>query len=501
MLQKKTLASVICLAVLASLVCRLSAFAAEPKPAGFIEIGSRLEPFVDDHLIASLSGEAKLMLHKPVNREVVISHDEPWEGNTCTYHTVFHDGQKYRMYYRGHHAEAHGSGKIKNHPEFVCYAESDDGIHWDKPKLGLFEFDGSKENNIVWANGPGVHNFAPFYDANPNAAVDEKYKAIGSRGKGLYVFKSKDAIHWELMHDKPVITDGAFDSLNLAFYDVFRGRYVDFHRHFRDGVRDIKTAVSDDFVNWSAPQWLTFTGAPAEHLYTNGIVAYHRAPHLFVGLPKRFIPNRNPTGHPAKGVSDAVFMSSRDGETFHRWPEAVVRPGLQATRWINRNNLPAWGIVETKSDVPGSPNELSIYTTEDYYDGDAVKLRRHTWRLDGFVSLHASYAGGEAVTKPLLFATEKLGDESTEIQLLLNASTSAVGSVQVELLESGQPIPGFTLNESDILFGDSIAMPVSWKGKTDVSKLVGKPVSVRFVVKDADVYAMQFGRHKSGTAD
>ncbi len=501
MMRKIILALAICLAVLTSVNCCTHAWASEPKPADPIDICNRIEPFVDDHLIKSLSGEAKLMLHKPVDREVVISHDEPWEGNTSTYHTVFYDGQKYRMYYRGHHAETHGSGKIKNHPEVVCYAESDDGIRWDKPRLGLFEFNGSKANNIVWANGPGIHNFAPFYDTNPDADADAKYKAVGSRGKGLYIFRSKDAIHWELMHDKPVITDGAFDSLNLAFYDTHRGRYVDFHRHFGNGVRDIKTAVSDDFINWSAPQWLSYTGAPTEHLYTNGIVAYHRAPHLFVGLPKRFIPNRNPTGHPAKGVSDAVFMSSRDGETFHRWPEAVVRPGLQATRWINRNNLPAWGIVETKSDIPGAPNELSIYTTEDYYDGDSVKLRRHTWRLDGFVSIHAPYAGGEAVTKPVQFTAEKVGDESEAIQLMLNVSTSAAGSVQVELLEAGEPLPGFTLAESDTIFADDIAMPVSWKGKTDVSALVGKAVSVRLVMKDADVYAMQFARPNSSSAE
>lgn len=457
-----------------------------------INIGNRLEPFVDDYLLESLSGEAKLTLHKPVSREVVITHDQPWEGNTSTYHTVFYDGQKYRMYYRGHHVEAHGSGKIKNHPEVVCYAESEDGIHWVKPTLGLFEFEGSKENNIVWASGPGIHNFAPFYDRNPDADANAKYKAIGSHGKGLYVFKSPDAIHWELMHDEPVITDGAFDSLNLAFYDAYRGRYIDFHRHFRNGVRDIKTAVSNDFVTWSAPRWLEYTGAPAEHLYTNSIVAYHRAPHLFIGLPKRFIPDRNPTGHPAKGVSDTVFMTSRDGEHFHRWPEAIVRPGVQATRWINRNNLAAWGMVETKSDIPGAPNELSIYTTEDYYEGDGVKLRRHTWRLDGFVSIQAPFAGGEAITKPLIFAAERAGDKPGAVELRLNVSTSAAGSVKVELLEAGKPIPGLTLAECDTIFGDGIAIPVSWNGKADLSALAGKAISARLVLADADVYAIQF---------
>ena len=460
------------------------------EPDEPIEIGNRLEPFVDDFLVDGFAGEAALRLHSPIAKEVVLVHDAPWEGNTSTYHTVFHDGEKYRMYYRGHHYEQHGSGKIKNHPEFICYAESDDGIRWVKPNLGLFDFQGSKENNIVWAEGPGVHNFAPFHDTNPDALPSEKYKAVGSRGKGLYVFRSADAIHWELMHEEPVITDGAFDSLNLAFYDSYRGRYVDFHRHFRDGVRDIKTAVSDDFVRWSDPEWLSYTGSPKEHLYTNAIVAYHRAPHLFVGLPKRFIPDRNPSGHPAKGVSDAVLMTSRDGNTFHRWPEAIVRPGLQASRWVNRNNLPAWGIVETASEIPGGPNELSIYTTEDYYVGDAVSLRRHVWRLDGFVSVHAPYAGGEMLTKPFRFAAD---DADAGTRLRLNVSTSAAGSVRVELVDGqGEPVAGRAAADCDPIFGDGIALPVSWGGESDLSDLAGEPIRLRFLLQDADVYAMQF---------
>jgi hypothetical protein len=463
----------------------------ESDSAEPVEIGSRLEPFVDDFLIESFGGEAELELHPPVTREIAISHDQPWEGNTSTYHTVFFDGEKYRMYYRGHHVAAHGSGKIENHPEVVCYAESDDGIHWTKPSLGLFEFNGSKDNNIVWAKGAGVHNFAPFYDLNPNATAEAKYKAIGRHKGGLYVFQSPDAIHWELIKDEPVITKGAFDSLNIAFYDAHRGRYVDFHRGFRNGVRDIMTAVSDDFVSWTEPEWLAYTGAPPEHLYTNGIVAYHRAPHIFVGLPKRYVPGRNPADHPAKGVSDAVFMSSRDGETFHRWTEAIVRPGLIESRWVNRNNLPAWGIVETKSSLPGAPNELSIYTTEGYYTGDSCELRRHTWRLDGFVSISAPYEGGEALTRPVVFGAESGGD-SAAVELKLNVSTSAAGSVLVELLQDGEPVPGYTMSDCDPVFGDSIAKTISWGGKSDLSSLAGQPIQVRFKLADADVYAMQF---------
>ena len=399
-----------------------------------IDIANRLEPFVDDYLVDQLSGSAELRLHSPVDREIVIKHDRPWEGNTSAYHTVFHDGEKYRMYYRASHAASYGSGIIKDHPEFTCYAESADGINWTRPNLGLFQFNGSTDNNIILANDPATHDFAPFLDSNPGASPDAKFKAIGRGKGGLFVYKSPDGIRWQRLHNQPVITEGAFDSLNVAFYDSFRNRYVDFHRDFRNGVRDIKTAYSQDFLHWSKPEWLSYPGVPPEHLYTNGIVAYHRAPHLFVGLAKRYVPGRNPAQHPASGVSDAVFMTSRDGFKFHRWKEAVVRPGLQASRWVNRNNLPAWGIVETTSTTPGGPNELSIYTTGDYYAGGGVTLRRHTWRLDGFVSIHANGDGGDMVTVPFTFAsadenqhpaTNKPFEQPASIQVIQDDSAHA----------------------------------------------------------------------------
>lgn len=150
-----------------------------------IDMGSRLELFVDDHLIEKMTG-AQLVLHRPVPREVAIVHNKPWEGNICFYHTVFHDGDLYRMYYRGAHHD-YAIGKVTH--QVVCYAESDDGIHWRKPELGIVEFDGSKKNNIIW-NGVGSHNFAPFKDPNPACKPDEKYKALGRGRGGLVAFKS-----------------------------------------------------------------------------------------------------------------------------------------------------------------------------------------------------------------------------------------------------------------------------------------------------------------------
>jgi hypothetical protein len=286
------------------------------------------------------------------------------------------------------------------------------------------------------------------------------------------------------MHDKPVITQGAFDSQNLAFWDGVRGRYVDFHRGFRDGVRDIMTCTSDDFLTWTEPEWLEYPGSPKEHLYTNQIAPYYRAPHIFLGFPKRFVPSRRATGHKLPGVSDGVFMSSRDGRTFHRWTEAFIRPGPQDDRWVCRNNEIAWGMLETEPLLAGAPNELSLYSIEGYYQGESCQMRRYTLRIDGFVSVQAPLAGGEMVTRPLVFEGKKL---------VLNFATSAAGGIRVEVQSpDGKPLEGFTLADCDELFGDTLQRTVTWKGRSDLSTLAGTPVRLRFVLQDADLYSLRF---------
>jgi len=444
-----------------------------------IDIGSRLELFVDDCLIERTT-DVRLVLHHPTMREVAIDHDEPWEGNICCGHTVFQDGDIYRMYYRGRH---HDFDKRKETHHFCCYAESKDGIHWAKPELGIVEFEGSKKNNIVLA-GRDKFNMAPFKDMNPNCKPDERYKAMTNGHGGMDAYKSPDGVHWSPMVDGRVITKGAFDSLNLAFWDPLRGCYLEYHRGFRNGIRDIMTGTSDDFIHWTDPVWIEYPGSPPQHMYTNAIKPYYRAPHILMGFPKRFVPSRRAVPHQHGGVSDAVFMTSRDGRNFRRWDEALIRPGMQQQRWVNRNNYPAWGIAVTKSAIVGAPDELSIYTTEGYYTGDSCQLRRHISRIDGFVSAQASSAGGELLTKSIVFDGK---------ELVINSSTSAAGSVQVEIQDKDRkPVPGFTLADSPEIFGDDIERIVTWKSGSDVSHLAGTPVRLRFVLKDADLYSIRF---------
>ena len=473
--------------VLLSLLAPLSADALEPPSP--IDMGSRLELFVDDELLDRLSQGARRKLNRPTPREVVFVSDRSWEGNILFHVTIFRDEDRYRMYYRGQHFDE-AKRKVSEH-KVICYAESDDAVRWQRPELGIHEFNGSTANNIILDCKSGAARngaFAVFKDENPRCPPESKYKALAlhrENGNGLYAFHSKDAIHWSLMHDRPVITEGAFDSHNLAFWDGERGEYRDYHRYFSAGIRDILTATSTNFVEWTEPEPLKYPGAPSEHLYTNSIIPYARAPHICVGFPKRLIPGRAPLKpHPNPGVSDGVFMSSRDRVEFSRWSEAFIRPGPQTDSWVNRNVFTAWGIIETASSIQGAPNELSIYTTEGYYSGASTRLRRNTLRIDGFVSIDAPLTGGEVLTKPIVFK----GDN-----LVLNFDTSAVGSVRVEIQDpAGKPLSGRALGDCPEIYGDFIEHVVRWEDGADVSSLAGRPVRLRFVLHDADLYSFRF---------
>jgi hypothetical protein len=481
-------------------------------------------------------------LHHPVPQEIAIVHEAPWEGSGSGYHSIFKDGNLYRMFYKAMRITV-ASGKIDTaaHPRFCCYAESDDGIHWRKPELGLHEFQGSKANNIVITSGkamgldalqetkgggedgainPDAAHPAVFKDENPNAAPDARYKAIirSNSPKGLLAFKSPDGIHWSPMSNAPVITDAAgktdsgFDSQNLAFWDGVRGEYRAYWRYYTGGVivgrggqgfRAIRTATSKDFLHWENPADLAYGDAPPEQLYTNQIKPYHRAPHILIGFPTRYmdrgwsdsmraLPEREHREWRAAAaqsegtaITEGLFMASRDGVNFKRWNEAFLRPGIEREgTWAYGNQYIAWQVVETKSALGGAPDELSLYATESYWTGNSSSLRRYTLRMDGFVSVNAPMSGGELVTKPLTFKGGKL---------TLNFATSAAGSVRMEIQDvNGKALPGFAIEDCPPNFGDAIERTVTWKNGGDVSSLAGKPVRLRFALQDADVYAFQF---------
>jgi hypothetical protein len=487
-----------------------SAWAAAPNAEEVLDLGTRRELFVDEFLIAQKT-DLELQLHSPTPREIVMVRDEPWEGSGSIYETLIRDGDIIRMYYMGAELTNADGTKLEYDPvsrsrrqAYACYAESRDGIRWLKPALALFEFNGSKQNNIVWS-GPRLDNFTPFKDANPTCPPGEKYKAVVAGPGGLFALQSADGIHWSYFAKQPIITQGNFDTQNNAFWDPMRKQYWCYIRdRKKPRVRsDILVTTSTDFRLWTEPRRLEYDDAPDHALYINVIQPYARAPHLFLGFPARYVERKfSPAAFrtlpdpehrqlrmkfsPRYGtvVTDALFMSSRDGSSFHRWNEAFVRPGPQRRdNWVYGDGFVGLGLLESAAEDPTAESELSLYIHENHWK-HPNKLRRYTLRLDGFVSLHARQKAGEFVSKAIVFSGRNL---------TLNFATSAVGSIRVELQDvDGRPLSGFTLAECDELFGDTVNRTVTWADKDDVSALAGRPVRLRMVLSDADLYSLKF---------
>ena len=470
-----------------------------------LELGSRLELLVDDYLVDRMAGGVALHLHHPTPADVALDFDRPWEGRRCNYATVFRDGNRCRMYYRGSDVLYSLDG-YEDSPEVTCYAESADGITWQRPELGLYEVAGTRRNNVVLTpevGGAATHNFSPFRDVRRGVPTAERYKALGgSRSSGLMAFVSVDGIRWEKLDERPVITKGAFDSQNLAFWDKARGEYRAYVRDFGEG-RDIRTCTSQDFRTWTEPEFLAYTPGRISELYTNQVQPYYRAPHMLLGFPTRYVQRpwqaateslpqveyrrmrASRSVREGAAVTDGMFMASRDGERFTMWPESFIRPGLrERDGWFYGDNYQALGLIETPSAIAGAPRELSLFVTEGCLQRTPGRLRRYTIRVDGFVSAHAPLSGGEVVTKPLTFSGKKL---------LMNYSTGAAGSVRAEIQDAeGQAVPGYGLEETEEMFGDSLEQPVLWSHGADVSSLAGKAVQVRFVLADADLFSFRF---------
>jgi len=455
---------------------------------GAVEIGSRLELFVDKHLIDELRG-ADLALN--MLQKAPVSPQPPLEAG---YTTVLRDGDRFRMYGRGYMVSGAYWKNVGKEAgalnEITLYAESGDGTHWTRPDLGLFKIDQiderllkySQENsiepatrlgNIVMAGEFSVsHNFTPFIDARPGVPAEERYKAVGGNAFepalqakygpcGMHAFVSADAIRWKRLQKEPIIPGawGKFDSQNVVFWSEHEGQYVAYFRFFIGGRRAIRRSTSNDFLHWTDPVDVD-ANLPDEQLYTNNVWPYFRAPHLYVAPATRYIDGQRPN-------TFVIFMTSRDGVHFDRTFGQKV---FKETYGGDRQNYLAW-----TNGAQTGPKELSFY---DHLGN------RFTLRLDGFGSVRAGAAGGEMVTRPLCFQGAALH---------INARTGDSGEIRVEIqCPKGNPLAGFSLAEATPFTGDEIAQVVSWKDGSDLSPLAGKPVRLRFAFKNADVYAIQF---------
>ncbi len=460
-----------------------------------IDIADRRELFVDHLLIEQLDG-AVLKLHSQFldshskDQEVTFSGHPAKNEKSFAYSTIILEDSRYRLFYRGY------TGKDGSDKETFCCAESHNGVQFHKPDLGIHEVEGSKHNNVLITGVKGIaHNFSPMLDHRPGVSAEQKYKALAGTGPGLGAFASADGIHWEALSDDLVINAPSwsphnFDSQNISFWSESEQCYVAYYRTWKVGVEGVildfpqygmrwmSRSVSDDFINWSEPVEIIPDNGCYEHIYTTQTAPYFRAPHIYIAPATRFVPTGRDT---FKNTVDIALMTSRPGTVvFNRtFMESFIRPGLDQQRWTNRSNYITLNIV------PVNDEQMVMYVF-----GIHNILRRLVLRMDGLASVNAGYGGGE-LTRPFAFKGDRLE---------INAATSSVGSVAVELqTAAGQPIKGYSLADCAHLNGDKISWTVGWKRdgentESDVSRFAGKPVRLHFVIKDADLYSFKFNQ-------
>jgi len=517
----------------------LLAVAAHAEPG--LDIGGRRQVFIDGQFIEQSQG-VRLIVHKPQKTgQIVITCDRPWEQSLGQYHCVLKDADTYHIWYTVYVKADSTAEPLRS----IAYARSADGLQWQKPNLGLVELYGTRNNNIVLGQGFGgikgaTHGCMVFLD--PQAPPDQKFRLVSNPqelGKSLHIFSSPDGIHWKLTYSNVMKFRSEkhhLDSQNVIFWDERIRTYVAYVRkNLRPGGsqgRSIAHAESDDLSHFPDVEdcQVVFTfadGDPMYHdpvqntkvqvvdFYTNGTIKYPWAQDAYYMFPSEYFHytaflNDFRKGQPVNaGSLDARFAASRDGIGWNRYyRRSFVSLGMKG-EWDSRSIYMAYGVV------PGtSENEMFMYycgsNTAHGWDrvdqhgernrrllrrvgqapaADKFGISRLVVRRDGFVSVRADYSGGEFTTPPMSFK----GD-----QLVLNLDTSAAGQLQVEILDGNKkPIEGFTLADCPQIYTtNEINHVVEWNEKTTVAELADKPIRLRFVMRDADLYAFGF-RHRS----
>lgn len=497
-----------------------------------IHIQNRRECFFDSFLIDEEKTSAERRLHKPVRRGVLLELNKPWEGRYNTFFTpIFAEG-KWRMYY---------VTTLGNHEKYICYAESEDGEHWVRPDLGIVEFEGSGENNIIMDlpmlkefDFVNFDNLSVFYDENPNCPRDEKYKMTSAwlGHAALIVLMSADGIHFT--KTRFITDDGEFDSQNRAFWSEAHQKYFCYYRgehepeqevpvmdrSYTDKVanalydplrfllrepgagtysfmRDIRVIESEDFVHWTPQKRIQTTGQEFQ-LYNNVVFPYPRAPHIFIGFPLRYAERKTWTKNYDElcgredrldrmkdmarlglAVSDGLFMCSRDGYHFTKYDEAILPPPPENPEgFVYGDGTASPAVIEVPSDIPGADKEYMLILRENFRTARGFnQLVKYTIRLDGFVSLHAGSKPAEVVTKEFTY---------TGKELYANIATSARGGAFFTL-KCGDKV--FTSCE---VFGNATDKRIRFEEDEAVARLAGRPVTLSIRMFDCDVYSIRF---------
>ncbi|MBN2457006.1 MAG: hypothetical protein JXB29_10825 [Sedimentisphaerales bacterium] len=484
----------------------------------FADATIRKELFLDERFVEKMSGLTR-RFHQAVkcSENPVIRTDRPWEIDAAFVDTgmVIYDEkeQLFKAWYQGGGCYGPEDGS------HMCYATSKDGIEWEKPSLGVVEYKGSKDNNIVLMAKCMMHDPAPIIDLK-EPDPQKRFKAIWWGGRrepsakdgwllGHCVGFSADGISWTEHPDNPVWPSDPEVAVPFGL-EHRRGKYVMYNSADGYGMRVTARAESEDFVHWKLPPKLVFQSdeedVPGTEIGGMGAIDYYgtQIGMLWVirNLPDftreewRSIVERNIR----QGFLGAPIALNAVRCRIMYTELATSVDGLNWQR-INRQPFISFGPEESWDEClllaakPIVAND-KIYI---YYTGqgrvkqtpgtkEAEKIGK--WnidtglamlRLDGFVSLQTGSEQGVLVTKDFIFEGNKLA---------INVDADK-GSVKLEILdEAGEPIGGFTKDEAETITGDELRAEARWKTKKDCSELKGRRIKLRLFLENADLYSI-----------
>lgn len=448
--------------------------------------------FVDDFAIEEKSGLVR-QLEKPAKvGKPVIAEEAAWEKNPFLFGSVVIDPvtKMYRMWYMSYNRNKPMAERTP-----VLYAESKDGITWTRPKLRLYEFEGSKENNIVLRS----LGFDDLY--NPSVVEDPKEKDPSKRFKmifwdktgkdsykngGMHVAFSPDGINWKRYEGNPVLKAGRNDRSISDVMDVMidpkTGKYVVYAKGWNNETwnadekvneaasqRIIVRSESDDFVNWSEPKAIIRHAKTEADPQSYGMpVFYHDG--VYLGLMRSY-------KLPGDERMNIRLMSSRDGV---KWApvcegETYIDTGENDAKWDDGMILTAPPVVDG--------DKIRIYYSG--WDGPHQSKVRHA--AIGLAEVSAGRLAGltpEGTAGTLV--TKAFSPQGKE--LLLNAASKR-GECRVAVIDrAGQELPGYGLADSEVARESKVRLPVKWKGKS-LAELPAEEVRLKIELRDkAKVY-------------
>jgi hypothetical protein len=477
-------------------------------PAVGPALAQRRHLFIDDVEVDACSGLSRTV-HAAVKHSgnPVLVPEPPWEGAMVPSTVIFDDADDtFKLWYLTH---ARVPGVESTY--VTCFATSSDGIHWDRPSVGDYEYDGSRNNNICLGNtagGMGVIKDAR--DPDPS----RRFKALvwhgGNRSRadvergwganeqrGFYTFVSPDGLHWSSASEEPVLT-GTGDTESLFGWDERCSRYVAYVRPGRKRIpgdpvphRVIGRSTSEDFVHWTDPVVVIAPDAddpPASEHYFMPVQVFHGQ---YVGVVHVFVPSPDPFG-----PFWPELTASRDGVRWRRLNDSgrqrLVHPGpagsfdagmIRCARGIVERGDELWLYYGGWREDHGASRQHRHMTTPREAQRQAAAIGLARLRLDGFVSLDAGDEDATLTTVPLPCAGQGL---------TLNARVTRPGGyVVAEVLdEAGQPLAGYTRDDAIQFDGDDVRHACAWRERGDLERLRGEQVRVRLTLRNAQLFSL-----------